>query len=512
MSSNITPPCQIIPAIDILNGKVVRLAQGDFARLTNYDVDPLEIARAYRQAGAKRIHLVDLSAAKNGACNEYFLQLVRVLSCEMEVQAGGGVRSLGDIQCLLDAGASAVVVGTLLFRGHETVRSAVMLFGESRIIGALDVRDGDVRISGWQQESGFDLDRTVRLAEENGIKQILVTDIDCDGMEQGPAVLLYEGLKKRFPAMRVIASGGVRDASDVRALRAVRCDAVVVGKSLLTDPSFLPFLIAAQGEVSTYDALSSERRNGLAIRVIPCLDVTGGRVVKGTKFGDLRDAGDPVVLAKRYCDEGADELVFLDITATSDDRKTVIDLVSRVADAVNIPFTIGGGVRSVSDVRALLAAGADKVALNSAAVRNPSLLVDIAKETGSANIVCAIDARRKGEGWTVLVRGGREDTGIDVVTWAQEAVARGAGELLVTSFDRDGTGSGFDTELLSRIREKVFAPVIASGGGGSLNSFVDAVRIGRADAVLAASIFHFGIFSIRDVKVALSNASFPIRL
>ncbi|MDD5751807.1 MAG: HisA/HisF-related TIM barrel protein, partial [Candidatus Peribacteraceae bacterium] len=231
-----------------------------------------------------------------------------------------------------------------------------------------------------------------------------------------------------------------------------------------------------------------------------------------TNFGDLRDAGDPAALARRYSDEGADELVFLDITATSEDRKTVIDLVSKVADAVNIPFTIGGGVRGVADVRALLAAGADKVAVNSAAVRNPQLLADIADEIGRANIVCAIDARRKDGSWRVLVRGGREDTGIDAVCWAQEAVGRGAGELLVTSFDQDGTGGGFDTDLLSRIKEKVSVPVVASGGGGSLDTFVDAVRIGRADAVLAASIFHFGTFSICEVKKALSKASFPVRL
>lgn len=502
---------QIIPAIDVLNGKVVRLAQGDFARVTEYDVDPLEMVRAYRKKGVKRVHLVDLSAARSGACNERFLELVRVLSREMEVQAGGGVRSLRDIQRLLDAGASAVVVGTLLFREPATAQSAVTLFGESRLIGALDIRGNAVRISGWQQGSGYDLDRAIRLAEENGLRQILVTDIACDGMEQGSNISLYEGLKRRFPAMRVIASGGVRDTSDVRALRKARCDAVVVGKAILADPSSLTLLIEVQG-ISTCGALSPGRRDGLAIRVIPCLDVTGGRVVKGTNFGDLRDAGDPVALARRYSDEGADELVFLDITATSEDRKTVIDLVSKVADAVNIPFTIGGGVRGVADVRALLAAGADKVAVNSAAVRNPQLLADIADEIGRANIVCAIDARRKDGSWRVLVRGGREDTGIDAVCWAQEAVGRGAGELLVTSFDQDGTGGGFDTDLLSRIKEKVSVPVVASGGGGSLDTFVDAVRIGRADAVLAASIFHFGTFSICEVKKALSKASFPVRL
>ena len=199
-------------------------------------------------------------------------------------------------------------------------------------------------------------------------------------------------------------------------------------------------------------------KSGLAVRVIPCLDVTKGRVVKGTNFQDLRDAGDPVELARRYCDEGADELVFLDITATSDRRQTAAELASRVAAAVNIPFTIGGGVRNVADARTLLDAGADKVTVNSAAVADPSLLEAMARELGSANVVCAIDARRKGDGWTVLVRGGRDDTGIDAVAWAQEAVRRGAGELLVTSHDRDGTGEGFDTALLAEIKRRVPCP------------------------------------------------------
>ncbi|MEN6459341.1 MAG: imidazole glycerol phosphate synthase subunit HisF [Thermoguttaceae bacterium] len=250
----------------------------------------------------------------------------------------------------------------------------------------------------------------------------------------------------------------------------------------------------------------------MAVRIIPCLDVTDGRVVKGTNFQNLRDAGDPVELAKRYCDEGADELVFLDITATSDARQSAVALVARVADAVNVPFTIGGGVRSVEDARRLLEAGADKVAVNSAAVKRPALLEDMAQQLGTANTVCAIDARRKGNGWTVLVRGGRDETGVDAIAWAQEAVRRGAGELLVTSHDRDGTAAGFDTELLARIKQVAAAPLIASGGAGSLESFVDAVRLGQADAVLAASVFHFGVFSVGDVKRALQKAGLPTRL
>ncbi|OIO53534.1 imidazole glycerol phosphate synthase subunit HisF [Candidatus Peregrinibacteria bacterium CG1_02_54_53] len=251
--------------------------------------------------------------------------------------------------------------------------------------------------------------------------------------------------------------------------------------------------------------------NDLAIRIIPCLDIAGGRTVKGTKFQNLRDAGDPVELAARYCEEGADELVFLDISASKQERETVFELAAHVAEAVNIPFTIGGGIRCVEDAKRLLEAGADKVSINSAAVIKPELLSEIAEQLGRANTVCAIDARRKGNSWVVLTKGGSEETEKDAIAWAVEAAQRGAGELLVTSFDRDGTGEGFDTALLACIKERVNVPVIASGGAGRLRDFVDAAALGRADALLAASVFHFQTFSIADVKHVLRDASFPVR-
>lgn len=501
---------QVIPAIDVLDGKVVRLAQGDFERVEIYGNDPLGYAMEYKRMGAARVHLVNLSAARRGSPDDFFLELVQRLSREIEVQAGGGMRTLHDIQRILDAGASAAVIGTMLFSELETAKAAVMLFGVDRIIGALDVEGVNVKMKGWQEKSGHDLDAALRITMNIGIRKILVTDIARDGMERGPNVRLYEDVLRRFPSLRLTASGGIRDDADIRALKKTGCASAVIGKTLLKNPASLPQLIAVCGKDA--DTKDESNRTNLAIRVIPCLDIAGGRVVKGTSFGNLRDAGDPVELAKRYCADGADELVFLDITATSENRDMMTALVSRVADAVNIPFTIGGGVRTVSDARMLLEAGADKVSVNSAAVRNPLLLEEIAAELGRANTVCAIDAKRNGNKWNVVVRGGRDDTGIDALSWAKEAARLGAGELLVTSFDRDGTGEGFDTALLARIKERVNVPVIASGGGGTLGSFVDAVRNGKANAVLAASIFHFGTYTIRDVKKALSDASFPVRL
>ncbi len=249
------------------------------------------------------------------------------------------------------------------------------------------------------------------------------------------------------------------------------------------------------------------------IRVIPCLDVDRGRVVKGVNFVDIRDAGDPVELAARYDAEGADELVFLDITATHEQRDTIIHLVERTAEEVFIPFTIGGGLRSEDDIRAVLAAGADKVSLNSAAVRDPGLVERAAMRFGDQCIVVAIDAKRRadGSGWEVFLAGGRQETGLEAVEWAAEAARRGAGELLVTSMDRDGTQEGFDTALLAAIAEAAPVPVIASGGAGALGHFAQAVTEGHADAVLAASVFHDGVYSVGEVKAAMARDGVPVR-
>ncbi|MEJ7585016.1 MAG: imidazole glycerol phosphate synthase subunit HisF [Acidimicrobiales bacterium] len=248
-------------------------------------------------------------------------------------------------------------------------------------------------------------------------------------------------------------------------------------------------------------------------RVIPCLDVDAGRVVKGVNFIDLRDAGDPVELATRYDADGADELIFLDITASSDARATILDVVTRTAEQVFIPFTVGGGIRSVDDARALLRAGADKVSLNTAVVDRPELITEVATEFGAQCVVVAIDARRRDDnrGWTVFTHGGRTPTGLDVVAWAVDAAERGAGEVLLTSMDRDGTRDGFDVDLTAAVSDAVGVPVIASGGVGTLDHLVEGVLHGRADAVLAASIFHFGEHSVADAKAAMAARGILVR-
>ncbi|HNE61134.1 MAG: imidazole glycerol phosphate synthase subunit HisF [Rubrivivax sp.] len=258
----------------------------------------------------------------------------------------------------------------------------------------------------------------------------------------------------------------------------------------------------------------------LAKRIIPCLDVTGGRVVKGVNFVELRDAGDPVEIAARYNEQGADELTFLDITATSDGRDLILPIIEAVASQVFIPLTVGGGVRTVDDVRRLLNAGADKVSFNSAAIANPQVIRDASGKYGAQCIVVAIDARRRsgdelaarGPGWDVFSHGGRRNTGLDAIAWARQMADWGAGEILLTSMDRDGTRSGFDLELTRAVSDAVPVPVIASGGVGSLEHLADGVQLGGADAVLAASIFHYGEFTVAQAKQHMAARGISVRL
>ncbi len=256
---------------------------------------------------------------------------------------------------------------------------------------------------------------------------------------------------------------------------------------------------------------------GLAKRIIPCLDVDAGRVVKGVKFVDIRDAGNPVEVARRYDEQGADEITFLDITASSDERETIVHVVEQVASEVFIPLTVGGGIRKVDDIRRMLNAGADKVGINTAAVHNPEFVAEAAARFGSQCIVVAIDARRvSAEGetprWEIFTHGGRKPTGIDAVQWSVKMAELGAGEILLTSMDRDGTKNGFDLELNRTVSDAISIPLIASGGVGNLDHLVDGVKLGKADAVLAASIFHFGEYSIQQAKQRMRDAGIEVRL
>lgn len=250
----------------------------------------------------------------------------------------------------------------------------------------------------------------------------------------------------------------------------------------------------------------------LTKRIIPCLDIKDGRTVKGVKFVGLRDAGDPVELAQRYTEEGADELVFLDITATKEKRKTLVALVKDIAAHINIPFTVGGGIKTVDEIEDILKAGADKVSLNSAIVRDPDLITRASDAFGSQAIVAAVDAKHTGDHWEVYISGGSKPTGLDAIEWIQKTEQLGAGEILLTSMDRDGTKSGFDLDLLKQVNQKITIPVIASGGAGTMQHCCDAVTIGKADAVLAASIFHFREIEINELKMKMQEEGIDVRI
>lgn len=486
----------VIPSIDLLDGKVVRLRRGDFQRVTVYG-DVEDVLRGLGVPEGSRLHVVDLEGSRSGKPTA--TEIVRRIAGSYRVQAGGGIRSVDDARRWIACGAEKVVTGTVAADSPDVLRAIVADLGAARVVAAVDVRDGVVRVAGWERDARRPLAEVLASVAETGIEEVLVTDIARDGVLCGPSFDTYRalgGLKTAAP-LRVIASGGVTTVSDVVSLaRIPRVSGCVIGRALL-DGSIR--LDEARARVATPNAIPE--------RVIPCLDVRDGRVVKGVNFAGIRDAGDPVECAARYESEGADELVILDISATDHGRTTALETVRRVADALFIPLTVGGGVRTIEDFRALLRAGADRVAINTAAVRDPRLIAACAAEFGVQAVVLSCDAR----GREVMVRSGKEPTGLDAVEWCRRAEVLGAGEILLTSVDRDGTQSGFDVALLRAVSSAVKIGVIASGGAGALEHFRDAIESGGARAVLAASLFHDRRLTIGDVKSFLAAEGIPVR-
>jgi cyclase len=494
----------VIPSLDLLSGNVVRLRHGDFTRVTAYG-DPETVLRDLDVPRGSRLHLVDLEASRTGRPIET-AAVRRLAQHDLRVQVGGGIRSVHDAQTWLDCGAEKIVVGTVAADAPEMMRALVDAVGAERIIAAVDVRDGVVRVDGWQRAARASLDDVLASLAALGITEILVTDISKDGVMRGPSFALYRELARRHEEaasrpLSVIASGGVSTVGDVVSLaRIPNVGACVIGRALLD----------RRIDLSTARARAAVPR-AIPERVIPCLDVRDGRVVKGVNFENIRDAGDPVECALRYEAEGADELVILDISATDTGRTTALETVRHVADALFIPLTVGGGVRSIEDFRALLRAGADRVAINTAAIRNPQLIADCAREFGVQAVVLSCDAKRTGDGWRATMRSGKELTELDAVEWCRRAEELGTGEILLTSVDRDGTNTGFDVELLRAVTGVVKINVIASGGAGQLEHFREAVESGGARAVLAASLFHDRRLTIGDVKRYLQREGIPVR-
>ena len=492
----------LLPAVDIRDGKAVRLRQGHFEDETVYADDPLEAARSFVEAGARFLHIVDLDGAREGEpANLHHVERI-TSELDVPVELGGGLRSIASIRRALTAGASRVVLGTAAFTDPDLLDEALSAF-TSRILVGVDVRGGMVSVAGWTRETQVRGEDAIRRMQQRGVTRFVYTNVDRDGMLEGPDLdevrRVSEAVRGRF-----LYSGGIGSIEDLRALaemRLLNLAGVISGKALY------------EGRFGVREGQEVLGSLMLLRRVIPCLDVDKGRVVKGVEFVNLRDAGDPVELAVRYQEEGADEIVFLDITASHEKRETVAQLARRCADDVFIPFTIGGGVRSVEDAQAVLDAGADKVSINSAAVARPELLSELAEVFGAQCVVLAIDARREENGsYGVYVNGGRTPVGRDAIEWAREGVERGAGEILLTSMDRDGTEDGYELTLTRAVSDAVDVPVIASGGAGKLDHLVDAVEQGGADAVLCASIFHYGHHTVREAKERMRDAGIPVRL
>jgi cyclase len=476
---------QLIPSLDLLNGRVVRLTHGDFDTARVYG-EPEAVLDALDVPRGARLHVVDLEASRSGRPIETGI-VRRLAQRDLVVQVGGGIRSIDDARRWLDCGAERLVVGTVAANAPALLASLVETFAPQRIVPAVDVRDGVIRVDGWSRASSASLRDVFARLEELQIPEALVTDIAKDGALRGPSFALYRSLRA-LTTVKLIASGGVSTRSDIVSLsRLGNVSGCVIGKALL------------EGRLRLSDVPAS---NTIPERVIPCLDVRDGRVVKGVSFTNIRDAGDPVECAVRYEAEGADELVILDI-----DRGTDRPTIRRVAENIFIPLTVGGGVRTLEDFRTLLRAGADRVAINTAALLRPELIRECAEEFGVQAVVLSCDVKAG----FATIRSGKQVTDIDAVEWCRRAEELGAGEILLTSVDRDGSNRGFDIELLRAVSSTVKIGVIASGGAGRVEDFRDAIEAGGARAVLAASLFHDRVLTVGDVKRHLAAEGIPVR-
>ena len=471
---------ELIPAIDIIEGHCVRLTKGDYEQKTVYG-EPLEMARQFEEIGYTRLHVVDLDGAKSRHIVNSKVLSRLAEETSLKIDFGGGIKTDDDIGKAFEAGASMVTIGSVAVTHPELLERWLVKYGPERIILGADVRNGRISINGWKDDSEQELLPFLKHYVDMGVVNVLCTEISKDGTLSGPAIPLYKKVMEAYPHLHLIASGGVSSIDDIKELDAAGIPSVVFGM-------------------------------GLAKRIIPCLDVKDGETVKGINFVQLRSAGDPVELGKAYSEAGADELVFLDITASFEGRKTFTEMVTKVAQQLNIPFTVGGGINELADVERMLYAGADKVSINSAALRNPHLIEEVANRFGSQVCVVAIDARLDADGWHCYLKGGRERTERGLFEWAHEVQEHGAGEILFTSMNHDGVKNGYANEALAQLADNLDIPIIASGGAGKKEHFRDVFQQGHADAALAASVFHFGEIPIPELKQYLTQEGINVRL
>lgn len=558
---------RVLPALDLRGGRCVRLEAGDFSRERVVADDPVAAARRWVEAGARELHVVDLDGARAG--RPVHLETLRaVCALGVPVQAGGGVRDPEAVRQLLAAGVARVLVGTAAAEDPELLARLVEAAGGALRV-SLDLRADPAAAAdpaapaawrlagrGWQA-LGRPLPEALADLGRLGIREVVVSDVARDGTRAGVRPEPFLAVARA--GLSVLAAGGVADAADLDLLAGLpgvvgavvgraayegaapperlfgwpprpvpapeggerpepataRCAGAAAGCAARPAGPVAAAAVAPAAGGGRPGAGRAAAPSAAMPRLIPCLDVRGGRVVKGVRFRHLRDLGDPVALARRYAAEGADELVLLDIAATPEGRGTLLALVRAVAEAVFVPLTVGGGIRSVEDARAVFLAGADKVAVNTAAVERPALLAELAARFGRQATVLAVDARRSRHpacpsGWEVVTHAGTRPRGLDALAWCRQAVALGAGEILVTSVDRDGTRQGYDLELLAALRAAVDVPIVASGGAGSPADLAAAVAAG-ADAVLVASLLHEGDWDVGGLKAALRRQGVAVR-
>ena len=485
----------IFPAIDLIDGHCVRLTQGDYEQSKTYHLNPVDVAKQFEREGASWIHVVDLDGAKAGQPVNTQIALQIVKETKLFVQLGGGIRDFLTASQFLKAGIHRIILGTAAIENPNLAQQLIDEFGNHRVSISLDMKSGYVAVRGWKDSSPLQFSHALELMKKASVQTLVITDIAKDGMLQGVNTKLIE----QAQGFDVIASGGVTSYEDLKALQKINAHGAIIGKALY------------ENYINLNQALEIGGMENLAKRIIPCLDVKDGLVVKGTNFKELKQVGDAVELGLQYSKQGADELVFLDVSATAEGRKNMSYLASQVAKQVQIPFTIGGGISQLEDVQLLFESGADKVSLGSAAITQPKLVEQIANAFGSQSLVISLDAKRYENSWKLYIKGGREETETDAIEFAKKMESLGAGELLVNSLDCDGMQSGFDLDLLNAVADVVNIPVIASSGAGELEHFLQVFQKTPVTAALASGIFHYGKFSISEVKQFLHTQQIRIR-
>ena len=487
----------IIPAIDIIGGKCVRLTKGDYNSKKIYDSDPLRVAKKFENLRFKMLHIIDLDGAKKGRPINKNLIVNIAKQIKIPIQVGGGIRTIKQAEEYLNSGVQRIIIGTKAIDDPKYLENLINKFGSERIVVSLDIKNNQIATNGWLKTVNQNYLKFSKLLKKIGITELIATDVSRDGTLTTPNFNLYDELKEI--GFNLIAAGGISDETSIQKLDKMGLFGAVIGKAIY------------EGAIGQ-SRLQSRNNSNLTKRIIACMDIKNGRVVKGTNFKKLKDAGDPVELGKLYSDQGVDELVFLDIMATVENRDTFYKLVERIAKNINIPFTVGGGVKTVDDIRNSLNSGADKVSIGSAAVTNPDFVKQAVDEFGSQCIVISVDPKKRPDGtWEIYIKGGREPTGVDAIEFSKQMEELGAGELLVNSLDRDGMKTGYDILLLKAISYSVNIPVIASSGAGKKEDFYKAFTEGGCDAALAASLFHYRELEVGELKENLEKKGMSVR-